>query len=93
MLKIKQKSKAIEINFLDIHKKKKKKEKRERKAKTEKYCTVTNQKRINNFATYRNFAPSYLHAAVSGGKLMCKKTQTAQSLVGQNLFGTILLKY
>jgi len=73
------------MTFLDIFKKKK--EGQERKKKT------TNQKRINNFSTYRNFAPSYLHAAVSGGKLMCKKTQTAQSLVGQILSGTIMLKY
>lgn len=91
MLKIKQKSKAIEINFLDISTKTKKK-KREKDSK-DRDCTITNQKRINNFATYRNFAPSYLHAAVSGGWLMCKKTQTAQSLVGQNLSGTMLLKY
>lgn len=37
-------------------------------------------KEIN--ATYRYFAPSYLHAA-SREELKCKKTQTAQSLVGQ----------
>lgn len=33
MLKIKQKSKAIEINFLDIHKKKKKKGEKRKKGK------------------------------------------------------------
>lgn len=72
--------------------KNKKEEERERQQR-QRDCTITNQKRINNFATYRNFAPSYLHAAVSGGWLMCKKTQTAQSLVGQNISGTMLLKY